>query len=77
MPISKAISLSCLTVVFFFNTVFPLRWTGENSTPLPVQSLPLTLGALSTVLKLCLNKFNIQVFVKPLLKLCSVILRTS
>lgn len=77
MPISKAISLLGLTVVFSFNTIFPLWWAGGNSTPLPVQSLALTLGALSSVLKLCLNKCDIQVFVQPLLKLYSVVLPTS
>lgn len=40
-----------------------------HSTP---QTLPLTLGALSSVLKLCLIKWKIKFFVKTFLKLHTV-----
>lgn len=68
MPISKAISLSYLTVVYSFILFFPSLMGRENNAHLPafypVES-PLTLGALSSLLKLCLNKCNIKFLLKP------------
>lgn len=66
MPISKAVSLY-LTVVLLFYTIFPSLMGRGNNARLPafypVESP--SYGALSSVLKLCLNNCNITFLLKP------------